>query len=71
MAVGPTESLNSGVLQMPPEQVQNATRAMQLIVDMMRGLLNARINPSSAIPPSGQGAGIVDRGIGSSLDVVG
>jgi hypothetical protein len=68
LAVGPTEVLNSGFLQLSTRQVEISNRVQDIMQTLMEANKSARINPSSAIPPANQGRSIVDAGIGSSID---
>ena len=69
MALGPTERLASGVLQITPEQRRIAVESIALFLQLMRGQVGARINPSQAIPPADNQAGVLDAspGIGSVI----
>ena len=72
MAVGTTEALGSSqILRFSADQRRIAVQTISVINNLGRGVSNAKVNPSEAIPPSGDGQGQRDAspGIGSRLDL--
>ena len=69
MAVGPTESLSGVFTRTTPEQRFVASETNAIMVSLLRGQLNARVSPSTAIPPSGSSARVQDVGLGIFIDI--
>lgn len=68
MAVGPTESLNSGILRFSPGQVRIMARISSIMQQFVTGASLATVNPDRAIKPSGQSPSVSTEGIGSRVD---
>ena len=69
MAVGPTESLSGVYMRTTPEQRFVTSETNAIMVSYMRGQLNARVSPSTAIPPSGSSSSVQDTGVGIFIDI--
>ncbi|GEM_PF-6907584 len=70
MAVGPTEALQApNVFHITQSQADISGRMSTMVVNVLRGMLTAKVNPDSAIPPANSPQSLRTEGIGSQLDL--